>query len=368
MANTNPQRLAGWASRWLTDELQALASVGNWEAAIQTFQQMGDVTREEPVPGTQNIIASSALSSSLSASSSSSSPTTTSTSPSYHQKQAQNARIFHYTTIISACAKADQWEAALRAFTHMHREAKCEPNVKTYTSVIHACTKGDRLDLALRAWGMMEADGVVANCFTTTALVAAFAKAGKWQEAIAATLEAEKNPFPNQEPNVFTYTAAMDACRRAQQAQAALGMLKRMTRVRGIVANTVSYTTALNACATSKDWKAALEVLDMMKEDKIFIVPFARSCALQVLAEAPPEIADKGLDPWLGQRKDKINTFSEKKAGFGEAKTVTVKTNSNSAAGDEEEQTSAAISDSTASADLLQDPPTPASYKEQKQW
>ena len=368
MANNNPQRLAGWASRWLTGELQALASVGNWEAAIQTFQQMGDVTREEAVPGTQNMVSSSSTTNNMNQ--------TTSTSL-YHQKQTQNARVFHYTTIISACAKADQWEAALRAFTHMHREAKCEPNVKTYTSVIHACTKGDRLDLALRAWGMMEADGVVANCYTTTALVAAFAKAGKWQEAITATLEAEKNPFPNQEPNIFTYTAAMDACRRAEKAEAAVGMLKRMTRERGIKGNTVSYTTALHACATSKDWKSALEVLDMMKEDKIFIVPFARNCALQALAEAPAEVAERGLDPWLGARKDKVNTFSEKKMinqQQDEAKTVTVNNNSNNsnAASSSSSSNSSKNDDFSSSSsspmDLLQDPPTPASYKEQKKW
>ncbi len=353
MANTNPTRLAGWASRWLTGELQALASVGNWEAAIQTFQQMGDVTREEPIPGTQNMMIST-----------SNKNQPTKFQPSHEQQLNSSAKVFHYTTIISACAKAEQWEAALRAFTHMHREAKCEPNVKTYTSVIHACTKGNRLDLALRAWGMMEADGVVSNCYATTALVAAFARAGKWQEAIAATLEAESNPFPNQEPNIFTYTAAMDACRRAgNKADKAVEIMKRMKDVRGIRGNTVSYTTALNACAAAKDWESALKVLDQMREEKIFLVPFARTCALEALSDAPDEtLAEKALEPWGGKSSEDVvgRTVSEfkRKSQLEKSQRKRVQ--------DEQDDQNQNSNGSEKSEDLLQDPPTPASYQQQK--
>ena len=148
-----------------------------------------------------------------------------------------------------------------------------------------------------------------------------------------------------------------------------------MTRERGIKGNTVSYTTALHACATSKDWKSALEVLDMMKEDKIFIVPFARNCALQALAEAPAEVAERGLDPWLGARKEKVNTFSEKKMmdmnnknhqQKEEATTVTV--NNTTSNKNSSNNNSSNKNDDESPMDLLQDPPTPASYKEQKKW
>ena len=315
MSTNQSAKLAGWASRWLTSELQALASAGSWEAAIQTFTQMSGMTREEPVPGTAPQPITSQLSpaaasvfgasdGATSASSSSSSASTiTSGTNAVLERQQHQARVYHYTTIISACGKAGQWEAALQAFTHMHH-ARVAPNIRTYCSVLHSCTRGEKLDLALRAWAMMESDGVVANVFATTAMVSAFSRAGRWDDAIRMTIDAETSPFPNQEPNIFTYTAAMDGCRRAARADMAVALLTRM-RERGLRANTVSVATALHACAVARDWQCALRALDHMKADGVMLVPFARTCALDAIADAPVAVAQAGLDAWVGGARER---------------------------------------------------------------
>jgi pentatricopeptide repeat protein len=207
------------------------------------------------------------------------------------------SNVFHYTTVVSGCARAGKWEAALATFSHMHR-ARVEPNVHTYTSVIHACTAGKRLDLAMRAYALMESSGVVANVHATTALVAACAKVGEWQRALDVLAEAERAPL--HDPNVFTYTSAMDACRRAGQATAAVQVLRRMQE-RGVRANTVTFNTALNACAATRDWQLALTVLQMMKEAGVRPIPFTKVCVAEAFVGAPDAVRESvNVDELVG--------------------------------------------------------------------
>ena len=52
--------------------------------------------------------------------------------------------VITYSSLISACEKAGQWELALELFNEMHHEG-CFPNTVTFNSLITACAQGDPL-------------------------------------------------------------------------------------------------------------------------------------------------------------------------------------------------------------------------------
>jgi pentatricopeptide repeat protein len=49
--------------------------------------------------------------------------------------------VITYSSLISACEKAGQWELALELFDEMHREG-CSPNTVTFNSLITATAQG----------------------------------------------------------------------------------------------------------------------------------------------------------------------------------------------------------------------------------
>lgn len=52
--------------------------------------------------------------------------------------------VITYSSLISACEKAGQWQLALELFNEMHAEG-CIPNTVTFNSLITACAQGDYL-------------------------------------------------------------------------------------------------------------------------------------------------------------------------------------------------------------------------------
>jgi pentatricopeptide repeat domain-containing protein 1 len=243
MSRLPSDRIAGWSSRWLTDELTSLARSGNWDAALETFVNVS--------AGGGNAMVST--------------------------------NVYHYTTLISACARGGHWQPALDTFRHM-RERGVAPNVKTYTSVIHACGAATRSDLASRAFALMASSGVHPNVHATTALVTAFSRSGAWDKAIAVVVDSEDDLASN--PNVFTYTAAMDGCRRASQSGMAVAVLQRMLE-RGVEPNAVTLNTAIAACATTGKWDEAALAFTHMRGRGMKATEYTRGNLVKAFAGSP---------------------------------------------------------------------------------
>ncbi|RHW68967.1 pentatricopeptide repeat domain containing protein [Trypanosoma brucei equiperdum] len=235
MAMLSQARVAGWASRWLTDELVALSKAGNWEAAISTFLQLQQA----------NIVQSN---------------------------------VFHYTTVISACGRAGKWEAAMSIFDQMTKN-EVKPNVYTYTAVINACASAEKADVALRMFAHMRLADVPPNVQTMTALVNACARSGEWERAIKILRDCEELFVA---PNVFTYTAAMDGCRRGGVWKPAVDLLNEMRDPARVRPNEVTYNTVINACAVASELNAALQVYATMVSDGYTPVNFTKTLLMQL--------------------------------------------------------------------------------------
>ena len=65
--------------------------------------------------------------------------------------------VITYSSLISACEKAGQWELALELFNEMHNEG-CFPNTVTFNSLITACAQGLTVPLSLRVPCRAKAD------------------------------------------------------------------------------------------------------------------------------------------------------------------------------------------------------------------
>ena len=71
--------------------------------------------------------------------------------------------VITYSSLISACEKAGQWELALELFNEMHTEG-CVPNTVTFNSLISACAQGwCGIKGLFRDQGFNEGSGVVST-------------------------------------------------------------------------------------------------------------------------------------------------------------------------------------------------------------
>lgn len=248
MATLSQARVSGWAARWLTDELDALARVGRWEAAKAAVHRVEEA----------NLV---------------------------------QLNVFHYTTLIKACAKGGQLDEAL-AVLHDMKAKQVDPNVFTYTALINACSGPQKLDVALRLYAEMRLREVPPNVKTMTALVATCSRCGRWEKAFQVLQDCEELMIA---PNVITYTSAMDGCRRAGVCEPAINlMLERMRNPADVRPNEVTYNTLLGACkATGGDYQVALGVYARMAADGYRPVGYTRELLVDMFkATALDGLAD----------------------------------------------------------------------------
>ncbi|KPA81547.1 putative mitochondrial hypothetical protein [Leptomonas pyrrhocoris] len=241
MASLSQARVARFTSRWLTDELNNFARSGNWEGALQTFEQL-------------------------------------------QQSSLVHRNVYHYTTVLKACSRAGQMDAAMTVFRQM-KANQVKPNVYTYTTLLNGCAVAKKIDLALRLFAEMRLAEVPPNVRTMTALVTACARCGKWEKAFRVLDQCEELLIA---PNVLTYTAAMDGCRRAGVCAPAIALLEsKMTDPSQVRPNEVTYNTLLGACTAAKDYEAAQRVFARMVADGYEPIEYTRGLLADVFRGTP---------------------------------------------------------------------------------
>ncbi|EPY32260.1 hypothetical protein STCU_01923 [Strigomonas culicis] len=265
MSALQPNKIAGIASRRITEELTTLCRTGNWEVALTTLKQME----------TQTSIVQ------------------------------QN--VFHYTTVINACARAGQVQQALALFQEM-KARQIRPNVFTYTAIIAACGQAGSLDTALRTFAEMRLADVPPNVKTVTALITACARSGKWEKSFHLLDQCEEMLIA---PNVRTYTAAMEGCRRAGVCAPALRLLAtKMNSPANVRPNAITYNTALGCCLAARQVEAAQRVFAQMVADGYEPIEYTRSMLLELFEDAGlTEAAAAVQDMPVRERRGHVRGF-----------------------------------------------------------
>jgi pentatricopeptide repeat protein len=146
--------------------LHACAVSGEWQRAVELLNTMIAATAASSSSST-----GSSTSSSSSSNSSSSSSSTSSNSKAQLRKQRQQHQhqppvpdAVSYNTVISACAAAQQREAALQLFAAMQSEAGLQHDAFSYNSAITAC-EGDAAK-AIELLREMQSAGIKADKYS----------------------------------------------------------------------------------------------------------------------------------------------------------------------------------------------------------
>ena len=136
------------------------------------------------------------------------------------------------------------------------------------------------------------------------AALAALAKGAQAERALA-LLDEMKAAAPRLEPNARTYSAAITACSRAGDWEAALGLWRELEGA-GVRPDAVAYGAAIAACERGRRWETALELLGQMRSalkpgslpaHNAAVSSCARAGRWQQAAEVLATMREKGPPP-----------------------------------------------------------------------
>ena len=117
--------------------------------------------------------------------------------------------IIAYSTAISACEKAYQWQAAMSLLFNTLL-AKMKMDLIAYSATISACEKCQQWQYALLLFHEIKAGSHV-DLITYNSVISACENAGKWQEALELLFEAEDVSLKT---TTMTYNVAISACEK----------------------------------------------------------------------------------------------------------------------------------------------------------
>lgn len=166
---------------------------------------------------------------------------------------------FSVACALNACAKAGEWEPALRLLEEKQEEI--ELNVVCYNAAITACGIGRQPERALRLLRDMPKLGIVPDIYNYNVVVRAFGQNGQWEEAIGLLREAESTGIAVDD---ICYCAVIKACGEALQWEKAWGLFREMPS-KGVRPNSAVYSSIIKACGRCGQWQLSMALLREMR-------------------------------------------------------------------------------------------------------
>ena len=187
---------------------------------------------------------------------------------------------FMYESIAGLQSVRLPMNRALRLMEAMKSaNSSVRPNIVTYNAAIRACAEGFNLEGAFELLRQLKEDGLEPTIVTYGTLMTACERVGDIEAASRVFRmvkeEGKKNEEANkrngsQEPaiqvNEIIYGAAISCCRKAQQPDRALFLLRKMMDEK-LAPNTATFNTVIAALAEGQglEWQKALAVYRVMK-------------------------------------------------------------------------------------------------------
>eukprot|EP00954_Amorphochlora_amoebiformis_P013907 1091431-Amorphochlora_amoeboformis.AAC.2 len=175
-----------------------------------------------------------------------------------------------YNAALKALAGAGEWEKALTLASDMRqravevgtgvdtpevvavlRDLTISPDSYTHTSVLSALARARQWERALEYFSKFCAN---ANVQVFNSYANAMARGGQWQRAIGLLEEMETRGING---DVYTFSTIITACVKARKPKAAKKVFTAM-RSHGVTPNEVTLTAMIPVYAGSGDWKTAL--------------------------------------------------------------------------------------------------------------
>ena len=163
------------------------------------------------------------------------------------------------STMISACEKVAEWEAAIDLLTS-HRGA----NAVSYAACISACEKASQWVVACALLRDLLGTKVELDVFPFGAAIAACSRSGEWQVALNLLNEMPRQKISG---NGICYTAAIAAC-AGNEWRGALELFGTML-AKTLEVNDFTYNAAMSACEVAGRWEESLILLKQMLNQKL---------------------------------------------------------------------------------------------------
>ncbi|CAE7606766.1 unnamed protein product [Symbiodinium natans] len=179
---------------------------------------------------------------------------------------------------VAACEEGSCWQRALKIL-----EEAVAGDVYTYSSVVGACARAAQWQAALATFHAMMGVAVQPNTVTCNSLMDALASSsGQWQRAFELL---SMLPLFEVQADEITWTSAIRACETCNEWVLSLAVLDRMPLLR-IMPNIVSYGSAVRACRWSDAWPLALVLVERMLAQSIEADLLFSNTLLSLLAKA----------------------------------------------------------------------------------
>jgi len=215
-----------------------------------------------------------------------------------------------YSCCIKACSAVGQFEVAVELITEVAR-AGLRPEVASFNGILEACSKRKRWKFAVGLLRVMAQLGVPPDASSYTAAITACGAAsgdlggraadGGFEQAVVLFREV-RGGGGGVYPERRTYNAAITCSGIHHQWEAVVGVLRAMT-TDGFVPDAFSYRYAVDACRKSQEREKALELLrdaqaarlppDLLTFNHVVAsLPFERFVQLLLEMQEAPKPAD----------------------------------------------------------------------------
>jgi len=169
--------------------------------------------------------------------------------------------VVTYNALLMALEKGGQWERAIEVLTEMREESNIEPDIIGYNTCISACKKVGRWDRALALVHQLRAHGLRANVVTYSALISALAEGEQAERAVRVYEEMARVDVP---PNIITFNALLNALARAGKWQRAFGLMAEL-RAADLKPDLITFTSLISACGRAGKYERALATFRELK-------------------------------------------------------------------------------------------------------
>eukprot|EP00397_Hematodinium_sp_SG-2012_P019467 GEMP01020002.1.p1 GENE.GEMP01020002.1~~GEMP01020002.1.p1 ORF type:complete len:764 (+),score=230.30 GEMP01020002.1:339-2630(+) len=194
--------------------------------------------------------------------------------------------VVSFTAAMRAAAyRADGWRNAMALFEAMETQWRVRPDIECWNTALAVLARHGAWAHAQMLLHRMEqnssctATAVVAtqrgaSCVAPTvasfsACISAYAKHGRWGEALALFTRMQRPPH-NIRPNVVVYSATMSACEKAGEWRQAVKLLDAMALENPpIIPDAIAYNACISACAPHGHWGTALSLLQRMVRGEV---------------------------------------------------------------------------------------------------
>ncbi|GMH27003.1 hypothetical protein Nepgr_028846 [Nepenthes gracilis] len=211
-----------------------------------------------------------------------------------------------YRVLVCTFVRCGECELAIEAYNEM-LQAGLRPTEDLMQAIIGACTKEGKWEIALNVFQNMMKCGLKPNLVACNSLIASLGKAGKVKDGfkIFNLMKALGHS-----PDAYTWNALIGALYRGNRLSDALQLFDSINKVQTVPLNVQLYNTALICCQKLGLWDKALQILWKMEDSGVVVSTTTYNLVIGACEAArKPQIALQVYEHMVSQ-KSTPDTFT----------------------------------------------------------